>query len=60
MQQDFPKKSIASPGCKGGAPLHQLIQGVLHDVFVLRVQGWGGFVQDQQPRLLEKNLAILV
>ena len=37
----------------GGARLHQALQGFLHQAFALRVEGGGGFVQDEDGRVLQ-------
>mmetsp|Transcript_39389 Transcript_39389/g.100639 ORF Transcript_39389/g.100639 Transcript_39389/m.100639 type:complete len:260 (+) Transcript_39389:336-1115(+) len=39
----------------GGAPRHQLLQGVLHEPFALGIQGGGGLVQQQHARVLEHS-----
>ena len=37
----------------GGARLHQALQGFLHQAFALCVEGRGGFVQDEDGRVLQ-------
>ena len=36
---------------QGGAPLHQALQGLLHQAFRFGVQGGGGLVQNQNRRI---------
>ena len=37
----------------GRTARHEVIQGVLHETFTLRVQGGGSFVEDEYRRVLE-------
>ena len=35
-----------------GAAMHELVEGVLHEVFALGVKGAGGLVEDEDGRIL--------
>ena len=40
---------------KGSAALRQFLQGALHQLFALVIQGRGGFVQNQNRRVFQEN-----
>ena len=40
---------------KGGPPHHEPVQGFLDDPFAFRIQGGSGFVQDQDPGILQES-----
>ena len=39
----------------GGAVLHQSFQGLLHKALTLRVEGAGGFIQNEDRRILQDS-----